>query len=378
MTLYLILTFLNFINLFSENRVYYQIFGINLNFYNNAFSGKDYNYYNGKYLDRKDKETILKIIPKEGLKLSGDVYFSFLSFYYYFWNLVASFNFRTKGRIEKEVFDLIFFGNRLNQVYQSKGSKGEIFAFSQIRNIFDFSFKKDWRLGLGISYLEGYYYLKSENNYLNLLTTSSFLNFYNEINYKKSSGGRGFGFDIAFGRKISEKLGFKIIMENLGNRIFWQEKNRVGKIILIIDSLNFNKISSLNYYSFIKEEKETNGFLNNPLPTEINLSLENKIRDYFKIEPGISWAIKEFFKFYSKLNYQPFNFLSIISSLNFYLPVNKDISLEGFSYEVGFGLGINIKKIDFLIMEEYYKGILLNAKGFSFKLNFGYNFFNEK
>ncbi len=374
MAIYLILTFFNFISLFSENKVYYQIFGVNLNFYNNAFSGKDYNYYNGKYLDKKDKETILKIIPQEGLKLSGEVNLSFLSLYYHFWNLAISFNFRSKGRIEKEIFDLLFFGNRLNQIYQSKESKGEVFAFSQIKNSFNFSLKRDWILGLGISYLEGYYYLKTENNYLNLLTTQNSLNFYNEINYQKSSGGRGFGFDIAFGRKRNEKFGFKIIIENLGNRILWQKDNRIGKITLIIDSLNFNKISAGNYYSFNKEEKETKGFVNNPLPTEINFGLENKIKDYFKIEPGLSWAIKEFFKFYSKLNYQPFNFLSIINSLTLYLPVSKDIYLENFSYEIGLGLGINIKKFDFLIIQEYYKGILLNAKGFSFKLYFGYNF----
>ncbi|MEO0097399.1 MAG: DUF5723 family protein [candidate division WOR-3 bacterium] len=375
MAIYLILTFFNYINLFSDNKVYYQILGITLNFYNNAFSGKDYNYYNGKYLNENDKKSILKIIPKEGLKLSGEAYLSFLFLCYHFWNLDASFNLRSRGRVEKEIFDLIFFGNKLNQVYQSKESKGEIFAFSKIKNGFAFSLKKNWKLGFGISYLEGYYYLKTENNYLNLLTTQNSLNFYNEINYKKSFGGRGFGFDIGLGRKINEKIGLKIIIENLGNRIFWQKENRVGKITLIIDSLNFNKISTGNYYSFTKEEKEINEFFNDPLPTEINFSLENKIKEHLKIEPAISWAIKEFFKFSSELNYQPFNFLLIIPSLNLYLPISKDIFLESFSYEVGFGLGINIKKFNFLILQEYYKGILLNAKGFSFKLYFGYNFF---
>lgn len=374
MAIYLILTFFNFINLFSEKKVYYQIFGVNLDFYNNAFRGKDYNYYNGKYLDENDKITILRIIPQEGLKLTGEASLSFLSIYYRFWNLEVSFNFRSRGRIEKEIFDLIFFGNRLNQIYQSKESKGEIFAFGEIKNSFVFSFKKDWRLGFGINYLEGYYFLKTENNFLNLLTTQSFLNFYNEINYKKSLGGRGFGFDIGLGRKINEKFNLEIIIENLGNRIFWQKENRVGKITLIIDSLNFNKIRAGNYYSFLKEERETTRFISNPLPTKINLSLEAKIKDYLKVEPGVSLATKEYFKFFSKLDYRPFNFLFIINSLNFYLPINKDIFLENFSYEIGFGLGITIKRFDFLIFQEYYKGILLNAKGFSFKLYFGYNF----
>ncbi|MEO0119055.1 MAG: hypothetical protein ABIK60_00765, partial [candidate division WOR-3 bacterium] len=166
----------------------------------------------------------------------------------------------------------------------------------------------------------------------------------------------------------------EIIIENLGNRIFWQKENRVGKITLIIDSLNFNKIRAGNYYSFLKEERETTRFISNPLPTKINLSLEAKIKDYLKVEPGVSLATKEYFKFFSKLDYRPFNFLFIINSLNFYLPINKDIFLENFSYEIGFGLGITIKRFDFLIFQEYYKGILLNAKGFSFKLYFGYNF----
>lgn len=373
MSIYLILTFLNWLNFFSDKKVYYQIFDINFNFYNNAFTGKDYNYYNGRYLNKEDKEAFLKLIPKGGLKLSSAASLSFLSLYYHFWNLSISYNLISKGKIEKEIFELLLFGNKLNQIYQLKESKGEVFTFSRIKNVFNFPFKKDWQLGLGISYLKGDYYLKTENNYLNLLTTKNFLNFYNEINYQKSLGGSGFAFDIGFLKKIKENLDFGIIVENFFNKIFWQKENRAGKIILIIDSLNLNKINIGNYYSFIKEEKETSQFVINPLPIKINLSLEDRLKEYFKISPGISWAIKEFFKFSFKSNYQPFNFLSVINSLNLYFSLNKDTFLESFSYEIGLGLGIIIKGFEFFIFQEYYKGILLNAKGFSFKLSFGYN-----
>lgn len=373
MSTYLILLFFNFINLSGQRKVYYQIFGFHFNFYNNAFSGKDYNYYNGKYLSNSDKEVLLRSIPPQGWKLSTEAYLSFLSFYYHFWNLDVSFNLRSKGRIEKEIFELLLFGNKPNQVYQLKESKGEVSLFSQVKNIFNFSIKKDWIIGLGISYLQGYHYLKTENNYLYLLTTKKYLNLYNEINYKKSSGGKGFGIDIGLGKKVKENFGFKIVIENLVNKIFWQKENRIGKITFIIDSLNLNKINVGNYYSYTKEEKETTQFVNNPFPTKFSWSLENKINDFLIINPGISWAIKEYFNFFSKLNYQPFNFLLISNSLNFYLPLNKDISFDGFPYEIGLGLGVTIKKVDILIFQEYYKGLWLNAKGFSFKLSIGYN-----
>lgn len=370
----LILLSLNLTNFSFDKKIYYQISDLTLNFYNNTFSGKDYNYYNGKYLDKKNKENLLQLIPKEGLKLAGEASLSFLSFTYYFWNLKTSFDLKIKGKVEKELFELILFGNQLNRFYQLKETKGELYTFSQIKNNFSFPFKKNWQIDLGINYLEGYYYFKSENNYLNLLTTSTFLNFYNEINYQKSSGGRGFGLDIGFGKIINEKLNFKFTIENLINKIFWQRENRVGKIILIFDSLNLNKIVAHNYYSFTKEEKETTQFSNRPLPIKINLSFENKIKDYWQINPCISWRIKEFFKFFSLSSYRLFNFLWIINSLNLYFPLDKDIFLESFSYEIGFGLGATIKRFDFLIFQEYYKGMLNNAKGFSFKLCFGYSF----
>ncbi|MEO0087341.1 MAG: hypothetical protein ABIK90_04625 [candidate division WOR-3 bacterium] len=360
--------------MFSDKIIYYQILGISFNFYNNTFSGKDYNYYNGKYLNEKDKEAILQAIPSEGWKLSSEGSLSFLSLSYRFWNLSVSLNTRGRGRIKKEIFELLFFGNRLNQIYQTEENRGEVFVFSQIKNTFCFSLKNKWKIGFGINYLKGYYYLKAEDNYLYLLTTQKFLNLYNEINYKKSFGGNGFGFDIGIGKEIDEKFGVKIIMENINNKIFWQKENHIGKIVLIVDSLNFDKISKGNYYFFNKEEKETIQFVNRPLPFEINLSCENVIKDFLKINSGISWAEKEYVKLLSRLDYQPFNFLGIINFLNLYLLTDKDASLGSPSYEIGIGFRVIIKDIDFFFSHEYYKGFLLGAKGFSFKFRLDYNF----
>uniref|UniRef100_A0A7V3ZUG9 DUF5723 domain-containing protein n=1 Tax=candidate division WOR-3 bacterium TaxID=2052148 RepID=A0A7V3ZUG9_UNCW3 len=368
------LLFFNFLNFLPTDRIYYRLLVIDFNFYNNAFSGKDYNYYNGKYLNEKDKSYILKTIPSSGLKLFFKGNLDFLTFTYRFWELTLSLNLKSKGRIEKEIFELIFWGNQLNRFYQIKESGGEVYVFGEIKNRFCLSLKKSLNIFWAINYFDGYYYLQTKDNYVKLLTTSSFLNFYGELNYRKSSGGKGFGIDLGFFKKIGKERTFQLIIENLCQHVYWCKENYQGKIILKIDSLNFNRLKTGNCYSLIKEEKKINNFATNLLPTIIILSLENQLKNYLKINFGLNLAMKEYFKISSCLNYQPFNFLNLAASLDFYFPISNNLPFNYFSLELGGGLSLQIKKFDIFILQKYYDGILLTAKGFSFKLGCGYTF----
>lgn len=377
MFIYPLLKFLllfNFLDFSPTDRIYYRLMAIDFNFYNNAFSGKDYNYYNGKYLNEKDKDYLLKAIPLKGLKLTFNGNFDFLTFNYRFWELALSLNLRGKGRLEREIFELIFLGNQLNQLYQIKESGGEFFIFGEMKNRFCWPLKKKLKIFFALNYFDGYYYWQTKNNYGELLTTQNFLNFYGELNYRRSSGGKGWGVDLGFLKKLTEKQTFQFIIENLYHQVYWYKENYQGKIILKIDSLNLNRLRENNYYSLVKEEKKINTFTTNLLPTIINLSLENRLKDYLKINFGLSLAIKEYFKIFSFLNYQPGNFLNFAATLNFYFPISDNLPFNHFSFEVGGGVGWRIKKFDLFIIQEYYNGILLAAKGFSLKLGCGYSF----
>jgi len=368
------LLFFNFLNFLPTDGIYYRLLGIDFNFYNNAFSGKDYNYYNGKYLNEKDKIYILKTIPSSGLKLFFKGNLDFLTFIYRFWELTLSLNLKSKGRIEKEIFELIFLGNQLNRLYQIKESGGEVYAFGEIRNRFCLPLKKSLNIFWAINYFDGYYYLQTKDNCGKLLTTSNFLNFYGELNYRKSSGGKGFGIDLGFLKKIGKERTFQLIIENLCQYVYWCNENYQGKIILKIDSLNLNRLRTVNWYYLIKEEKKINNFTTNLLPITIILSLENQLKYYLKINFGLNLTMEEYFKISSYLNYQPFNFLNLVASLNFYFPINNNLPFNYFSLELGGGVSLRIKKFDIFIVQKYYDGILMTAKGFSFKLGCGYTF----
>jgi len=242
----------------SEKALNLFSFGLNIN--NNSFNWGHYTKYNGKFLTAEDKETILSLIPSEGLNLKLDAEVSALGFSW------GNFAFALSGKgssnlvLPKDPIQLLFFGNELNDTLLIENSDGQAHASWDIglsygRSILKLN-EKELFCGGSIRYIRGLVYQKVEKAQGKLLTLETGVNGDGDFTVTSAQGGKGYALDLGFAMKYKRKWTLGISFLNLINQISWEKKTEERGYQFRIDSLlaeNFDTDSLVTELSYTQK-----------------------------------------------------------------------------------------------------------------------------
>ena len=202
-----------------------ELAGVGVEIRNNSFTLQDYNQYTGAVLTDNDKSVILGKIPDEGLQLSavaeaGAVSLSLGPFVFAFRGYAA-----TETDLSKDIIELLFNGNQLNDNISLNGMYSEAVAYasggiSYGRSVYK-SGTRQLAVGGTIKYIKGFAYEKITRITGDVVTLSTGFEGEGSMVATTSTGGSGYGIDIGAALKFDDNYTAGITFENLFSNISW-------------------------------------------------------------------------------------------------------------------------------------------------------------
>ena len=265
---------------------------------NSVFSQKDYQSYNGEYLDSDQKQKIFGQIPHNGLTINGRVDAQILSFGYNSMALSISSNVSAKTKVGREIFNLVMFGNQVDKEYDFLPIKGDGIAYSTLSFAFGYPLPTNisWlsQAGVGVTakYLRGTKYLKVINSKATSLTEIAGAQFQGNVLLRQSDGGNGFGLDLGFVGTINHQYRVGLVFENIPSIIYWNTRTKETKAFFKGDSLTVEKIQNVDVDSVITRVDSVYniGAFSAGLPTVLRLGVARNFGNFL-----FSWDYEQGF-----------------------------------------------------------------------------------
>ena len=194
--------------------------------HNNALSLDRYNEITGSYLDQADKAALLADVPENGLRLDAEAHASALGFqtghFAFSINAIGA----GQGNLDKDYFDLVLFGNQLDETVDFSNTWGEGYAVgSATLSMGQILAEGDGgRLSVGLNarYLQGLYEVHVEEAHGSLSTSMTEISGDAFVSTISSDGGQGYGMDLGLALQTENDWSFGLVMDNLYTRITWE------------------------------------------------------------------------------------------------------------------------------------------------------------
>ena len=354
---------------FSQNpRFSLNFFSLGTNLGNNSFSVKDYNHYNGKFLNQSDKDKILNSIPSDGFDLDLDLEASFPGFSYGQFAVTTQLSGISTLSVSKTPFELLLFGNKLNQeVILDQGSSEACAYFSLIFSHGKKAIKikdKDIYAGINLKWIKGIAYQKTVKAEGGFITRETEIEGQANFISRQASGGEGYGVDFGLATLLSENYTAGLFILNPLNQIKWDKKAKEKVYSIAVNSLT---LENSDDDSVMQEEDYTRdlGSFTTRLPALFSAGLSRKTS---KLLLCFSW--EQGFKDCAGSTKTPRVSWGAEYYLLSWLPLRSGLSLggkEGFLFASGLGIDLRSSHLDFGLSTQ--KGILPSyGTGISFAL----------
>jgi hypothetical protein len=217
------------------------ILSLGVNAHNNSFTLDQYNKYNGRFLSTEDKETILDLIPAEGLDAAMEA--EALGFGLCWGNLAFTISGRGTSdlMLPKDPIEVLFFGNEINDTVLISDSDGETFASMDLgvsygRTVWKKG-QKEILCGMSARYVRGILYQKVTQAQGELFTLETGINGDGDFAVRSARGGKGYGLDLGLTFKYDPHWSFGLSLANLVSQIKWDKKTEEKGYTIEIDSL---------------------------------------------------------------------------------------------------------------------------------------------
>lgn len=333
--------------------------------FNNSFSKKDYELYNGAYLTPAMKSDILGKIPEEGLRLNVDSEVEALGLSWRRFALNVSAEAASRLRLSRQFIDVALNGNQLDRTYDFSDTGGEAFAISTIglsygQRVF-MSFCRDFAIGATFKYVRGLGQAEVLHAYGKMNTTYDgvFGDARTQVRY--AAGGSGFASDLGVAAVLSSKWAVGLAVRNWWSAVRWTREVTIAEYGVRLDSLTVEAVDGASVDSLVDDySTETPGVpYSTRLPAELRLGCAYRsgklllAADYvqgFQNRPGVS----------SKPQVAAGVELRLLN----FLPVRMGVSFggsRGASSGVGFGLRLGTFEMQFAAAS--WGGILPRAAG---------------
>ncbi|MBK6766350.1 MAG: hypothetical protein IPG71_08540 [bacterium] len=249
---------------------------------NNAFSVGFWNdqVAQDHYLTANDKDAILDRIPEEGLRVSGLVSAPLVGGVYRKAAMQPSEETAFHVTADRELFELVLYGNQLNRGYRLEDLGGEqymlIDAGAAVGYRFEQEYIKGLYGGLGFHFYIGHFFDKVVDATGELSTTDSLLQGYGAIQRVHATSGDGIGFDVGLLGEINEQWAVGLALKQIGGSVTWVvdeatlDAFAIDSTGLIVDSLDDQDYVSRSFER--TTSVVTGGSIESTIPVTLEMS----------------------------------------------------------------------------------------------------------
>ena len=207
-----------------------RLAGVGAGIGNNSLGFAEYRRYNGTDLDDNDKAAILSGIPADGFRLRSDVAASAMATRIGRWSLHADAFVVARGRFDRQLFELLFYGNADRSTWNFTNSDGEGLAGGQIALSHGRPLIRIWGrelfAGFSASYIRGLYYARSKDAGASLATQEGGLTGAGSANWVTAEGGTGWGLDLGVAMEAWPQWIASVKLEHAVHQIRWSRNVR--------------------------------------------------------------------------------------------------------------------------------------------------------
>jgi len=216
--------------------------GVAVDVNNNSLSLDRYNEITGAYLNEADKEQLLGDIPESGFQLDADVRASAMGAQ--FGDLAVSFEAwgAGSGNLDRDYFDLVLFGNELNETIDFSNTHGEGFALATAALSYGSHLYSgggfDVYGGMTARYFQGIYEMHVEEAYGQMATTMEEISGEAFVSTLSSKGGQGAGMDLGLAVQIPDSWTLGLAFDNVMTNITWSTDVEAHEFRLTASDIN--------------------------------------------------------------------------------------------------------------------------------------------
>lgn len=241
----------------------------------NALGLSDYRLYNGATLTAADKAAILAKIPAEGWRLDAYAEASALAMCFGRFGLRFSGFGQARGNIDREMLELLFYGNETDRTYISDFNSAEGMAGAQLSLSYAAGLGH-WGTapiygGLTVRLIHGLYYAQLEDAQGSLVAGYTGVNGSGYATATVAEGGGGLALDWGLSLRCSPRYTASLVLENAPGFIRWSRNTELREY-----SIYFEDITADNFEdSLWVEEQSTTPIaaFNRSLPARLRLGL---------------------------------------------------------------------------------------------------------
>ncbi len=210
--------------------------------HNNSLSLDRYNEITGTYLDTEAKDKLLSDIPDAGFQMDANV--SASVFGLQSGNFALSFNAlgNGSGNLDKDYFDLVLFGNELDETVDFSNTNGEGYAMGSAALSYGgvIMSGEQSKLSVGVSakYLYGAYEMHVQDAYGSLNTTMDEISGEAYVSTVTSDGGQGYGVDLGLAYQTAGGWNLGMSMENLYTTVTWDSNVELNEYRVDASGIN--------------------------------------------------------------------------------------------------------------------------------------------
>lgn len=203
-----------------------RLLNASLDVYNNSFSLGRYNEISGKTLTQADKQRLLADVPRSGFRLDADAGAGTLGLQIGRFALTTGVVAAGRGNLDRDVFDLVLFGNEPGRIYHFDDTCGEGHAVGRVSLSWGQSILSGSRgqlaVGLTASYLKGLFGLQVEQAQGNLVTGMDEIRADAFLAAVTADDASGFGLDLGAAWQAPRGWTVGLALNNVLSQLDWQ------------------------------------------------------------------------------------------------------------------------------------------------------------
>lgn len=249
------------LGLSSERPFTINLVSFGLGLYNNAFSKKHYDLYNGKYLTAEDKANILALIPADGLRADFDTEAQILGLSFGRYAFTVSGVASSDLTFSRDLADLLLNGNELDRVYEIGNSDGDGWAVTSFAVSVGFPLTvpifQEFAVGASLKYLRGLGYGEVQEAYTNVRTTIEGLEGDGRFVVDFAEGGSGLAIDLGAAARLNDTWSLSFSLKDVVNYVNWSTDPQRFVYAFVLDSLTAERAESSDLDSLFRDTDET-------------------------------------------------------------------------------------------------------------------------
>ncbi|MEO0073960.1 MAG: DUF5723 family protein [candidate division WOR-3 bacterium] len=349
----------------SQGQRYCRLLSVAGTFYNNSFTFAQYNRYTGIFLDRRDKDDILRSVPREGLTAGAEATAGVAELAFGSCAVAIRTEAAATVLLPKELLELALDGNEIDRMYA-----GEAMAMTQVFSRAGVGIGsgvgRSLTVGFGGHVIKGHWCAELRRLKVEFAATPSRITGSVLGVYRVANGGQGWALDIGATWRSADWLVSGALLD-VSQGIDWTVDVREVEYYASFDSVTLYDIT--RGAGLLNTSELTNGGFTTTLPAKVNLGLGRRVTDMFST--GLL--------FFSRCDLDPFHVRCwrLVSVTEVWpvrwLPVACSFEFDSRN---GFGAGIDgaflLHRLAVRLGLTDVGGLLMGAKGFGLKLSLEY------